>query len=125
MGRAAAGLVVNTLTARRGEAPHAFLRRNGLDASLLPNRPLTFWPECGVPHANRRGRFNGVTLAFLGLQIPEGKEVPFRPGLAFAPSRGRLPSGAALNQRFIQACDGELEFARPLTAAPPGCPPCR
>ena len=51
--------------------------------------PLTLWPECGVPHANRRGRFNGVTLAFLGLQIPEGKEVPFRPGLAFAPSMGK------------------------------------
>ena len=74
------------------------------------------------PHANRQGRFAGVTLAFLGLQIPEGKDVPFRPGLAFAPSQGRLPSGAAFNQRLIQACGGDLEFARPLTAAPPGCP---
>ena len=78
MGRAATGLVVNTLTVRRGEAPHAFLRRSGLEPSLLPTTPLTLWPECGVPHANRRGRFNGVTLAFLGLQIPEGKEVPFQ-----------------------------------------------
>ena len=95
-GRTATGLVVNTLTARRGEAPHAFLRRNGLDSSLLQNTPLTFLPECGVPHASRQGRFNGVTLAFLGLQIPEGKDVPFRPGMAFAPSQGRLPSGGGL-----------------------------
>ena len=46
----------------------------------------------------------------------------FRSGLACAPSQGRLSSGAAFNQRFIQACGGDLEFARPLTAARPGWP---
>ena len=101
-GRTATGLVVNTLTARRGEAPRAFLRRSGLDTSLLQNMSLTLLPECGVPHSDRQDCFNGVTLAFLELQIPKGKDVPFRPGLAFAPSQGRLSSGAAFNQRLIQ-----------------------
>ena len=51
-----------------------------------------------------------------------GKGLPLKPGLALAPAQGRLASGVAFNQRSAQACAGDLEFARPLTAARPCWP---
>ena len=78
-------LVVNTLTSKPGEAPHAFLRRNGLDTHLLQDTQLALFPECGVPHADRHDRFNGVTMAALELRVPEGHDVPLQNGLACSP----------------------------------------
>ena len=99
--RPATVLVVNTLTSKPGEAPHAFLQRNGLATDLLQNMPLSLFPECGVPQADRNDRFNGVTFALLKLEVPEGQDVPLKHGLEFAPSRGcRLP-GEAFNTRFF------------------------
>jgi hypothetical protein len=60
--RPATVLVVNTLTSKPGEAPHAFLHRNGLATNLLQTMPLSLFPECGVLQADRHDRFNGVTL---------------------------------------------------------------
>ena len=115
-------LVVNTLTSKPGETPHALLDRNGLETHLLQDMQLVLCPECGVPQADRHDRFNGVTMAVLELRVPEGHDVPLQNGLAFAPSRGRLVSREVVNQRFIQICDRGLEFAKPLPEARPGWP---
>ena len=69
-------LVVNTLTSKPGETPHAFLHRNGLDTHLLQDVQLALFPEFGVPQADRNDRFNGCTMAVLELKVPEGREVP-------------------------------------------------
>jgi hypothetical protein len=116
-------LVVNTLTSKPGEAPHALLHRNGLVTHLLQDMQLVLFPECCVPQADRNDRFNGVTMAVLELRVPEGREVPLQNGLAFAPSKKvRLASGESFKQRSIQICDQRLEFATPLPEARPGWP---
>ena len=58
-------LVVNMLTSKQGEAPRAFLQHNGLGDSPLRKTPLSLFAEFGVTQAERRGRFNGVTVALL------------------------------------------------------------
>jgi len=94
-------LVVNTLTSKPGETPHAFLDRNGLDAHLLQDMQLVLFPEFGVPQADRNDRFNGFTMAVLELRVPEGREVPLQNGLAFSPSKVvRLASGESCQQRL-------------------------
>ena len=119
----ATALVVNTLTSMQGEAPCAFLQRNGLDDSPLRKMPLSLFAEFGVAHAERRGNFNGVTLALLRLEVPAGMELPFTAGQAFAPSKGRLvPTGEFFKQRFIRACAGGPEVATPLPEARRGWP---
>ena len=116
-------LVVNTLTSKPGETPHAFLDRNGLGTHLLQDMQLVLFPEFGVPQADRNDRFNGFTMAVLELRVLEGREVPLQNGLAFSPSRVvRLASGESFRQRFIQICDQRLEFTTPLPQARPGWP---
>ena len=96
-----------------GEAPCALLQRSGLDDSPLRKMPLSLFAEFGVAHAERRGNFNGVTLALLRLEVPAGMELPFTSGQAFAPSKGRLvTTGEFFKQRFIQACAGAQRLPR-------------
>ena len=83
-------------------------------------RRCRYFQNLALPPRIGSKRFNGVTLALLRLDVPEGRALPFAPGQAFAPSKARLPSGEFLSQRFIRACAGGPEFARPLPAARKG-----
>jgi hypothetical protein len=130
-GRPATLLVVNTLTSKKHETPHAVLERNGLDTGLLTDMPLSLLPDFGVAtretcirpatkekqvpdNPTKSIKFAGVTFALLQLDVPEGLALPFASGQEFAPSKARRCGVGYLNQRLIRACAGGVEFAEPL-----------